>query len=63
VDDEISFGTEVGNFGTSDFTVEFWMKASNAGFWAILGKRQFCNHGSFWEVRGTVLFLDQDNQV
>jgi hypothetical protein len=49
VDDEISFGAEAGNFGAGDFTVEFWMKASDAGFWAILAKREFCNHGSFWE--------------
>jgi hypothetical protein len=62
VDDEISFGTEVGNFGAGDFTVEFWIQAANPDVWAILGKREHCNHGSFWEVRGTAFFLDQNDQ-
>ncbi|MCB9283533.1 MAG: HYR domain-containing protein [Lewinellaceae bacterium] len=50
------------NFGTSDFTIEFWMKTSvtpslTAG---LLSKRAICNFDNFWDIRlntnGTVYF-------
>ena len=44
-------GHDVGNFGTGDFTISFWMKTEVAGFVAIIGKRQFCQAGSFFDLR------------
>ena len=61
----VSFGTNVGNFGSNDFTVEFWMRTTNL-YEGVLGKRVECQHGSFWDVRMTngfpVVELD-DNGV
>ena len=54
--DYVSFGNSVGNFGTSDFSVEFWMETSN-GYQSVLGQRVDCEHGSFWDLRKTNGFL------
>ncbi len=42
---EVDFGANVGNFGTNDFTIDFWIKQppSATGFYGILEKRQVCN--------------------
>ena len=52
----VSCGTNVGNFGSNDFTVEFWMWTTNSSQ-GVLGKRVTCQHGSFWDVRMTNGFL------
>ena len=41
---EVDFGTNVGNFGTNDFTIDFWVKTpTNAtGLYGVLEKRLIC---------------------
>jgi subtilisin family serine protease/subtilisin-like proprotein convertase family protein len=52
VDDFVSFGNAIGNFGTNDFTVEFWIKTTSARVEAILAKRPICGrHESFFSLR------------
>ena len=41
--------TALGNFGTSNFTVEFWMKTGSING-AIIGKRPSCGHSHFWNI-------------
>ncbi len=41
----ISFGNTLGNFGTSDFAVEFWMQTSNNRLEQIISKRAGCTGG------------------
>lgn len=48
--DFVSLGTEVGNFGTGDFAVEFWIKTVTTLKPCIMSKRQICNSGSFWDL-------------
>jgi hypothetical protein len=66
MDDLVSFGPTVGDFGVSDFTVSYWIKSDNIGdLQGVLGKRSTCLHGSFWDNRlnpsGTMnVELDQD---
>src|SRR2546426_107691 len=64
VDDFASFGAAAGNFGTADFTIDFWIKTSSTRLEGIVGKRIDCNPGSFWDIdlfngRPGIL-LDQD---
>lgn len=67
VNDSVTFGSTVGNFGTSDFTIDFWIRTTNTTRTeGVLGKREFCSHHSFWDMRlgsnGTLsVELDQDN--
>ena len=65
-DDYVTFGTTVGNFGNSDFTIDFWIKTSSTRQEGILGKRRVCTHGSFFDIRLGVgaqgkLNIDLDN--
>ncbi|HEU5451078.1 MAG TPA: LamG domain-containing protein, partial [Terriglobales bacterium] len=64
----VSFGNQLGNFGTADFTVDFWMQTTNTGSQALLSKRAICNPDSFFDIRtnrgGAVnleVELDQDS--
>jgi M6 family metalloprotease-like protein len=51
VDDHIDAGTTLGNFGTSDFTVEFWTKSLGTSNGAsMVSKRLDCNCGNFWNI-------------
>jgi hypothetical protein len=52
VDDFVSFGNSIGNFGTSDFTVEFWIRRPTARLEAVFGKRLVCAFSSMWDIRG-----------
>ncbi|HEX4121046.1 MAG TPA: LamG-like jellyroll fold domain-containing protein, partial [Verrucomicrobiae bacterium] len=49
----ISFGPYAGNFGTNDFSVDFWVKSTYTnGFMALLEKRLVCdNSQSFFGFR------------
>jgi len=47
----IDFGPSAGNFGTGDFTIQFWAKVHGDSE-GILGKRPICDHSSFWDIRG-----------
>lgn len=51
-DDYIDFGTAAGNFGSSDFTLSFWIETS-AGKQSVLGKRPECNlfPVPWWDIR------------
>ena len=69
-DSYVSFGNSVGNFGTSDFTVDFWMQSSSTRDEELIGKRTVCDNASFWAARlghngatqGVILVeLDQDS--
>jgi len=49
---KVDFGPNVGNFGTNDYTIAYWMKTgSRTPVEALLAKRAVCNgYSSFWEV-------------
>jgi hypothetical protein len=49
----INFGTQAGNFGTNDFTVEFWLKTTSQQQQALLFKREGCYYQSLWNIRMT----------
>ena len=47
----VTADTDVGNFRTSDFTIEFWMKTSVGDNMPIIAKRQVCNvNPSGWDI-------------
>jgi subtilisin-like proprotein convertase family protein len=49
----INFGATAGNFGTNDFTIDYWMNTTNApalGPMAFLTKRAECGGGNFLEI-------------
>jgi hypothetical protein len=50
VNNLVNCGPNVGNFGASDFTIEFWVKSTSAENQDILSKRPICGHSSFWHV-------------
>lgn len=56
----IDFNTNVGNFGTSNFTIDFWIKTANNSQQSILGKRSSCGAVNMWDLRmhaaGDVIF-------
>ena len=64
VDDSVSFGSEVGNFQNNDFTAEFWINTTATDARALIGKREICDHDSFWNtqiINGKVsLVVDHD---
>lgn len=51
VDDVVDFGTDAGNFGTNDFSVEFWVKTTSTRVEAVLGKRDICTWADQWDIR------------
>jgi hypothetical protein len=61
----VNFGSTPGNFGTSDFTVDFWMKTNSTRVESVVGRRSICRHSSFWEIRmfngPLAIELDQDS--
>ena len=64
IDDTVSFGNTVGNFGIKDFTIEFWVKTSSTRFEGVLGKRPECGFGSFFDLRiGVTGFLELSETV
>ncbi len=50
INDYIDAGTTLGNFGSSDFTIDFWMKTSSLQTMRIIGKRVTCLHSNFWNL-------------
>ena len=65
VDDFVTFGNTVGNFGTSDFTIDFWIKTVSTRLEGILGKRPICSHASFFDIRTsrTHLTIELDQNI
>jgi choice-of-anchor C domain-containing protein len=50
-DSQISFGNTVGNFGTDDFSVEFWIKTTATAHESVIEKWPRCGYASMWEIR------------
>lgn len=51
-DSVFNVNTNVGNFGTNDFTIEFWVQTtSTANLQSCLEKRDVCSGGHFWDIR------------
>jgi hypothetical protein len=64
IDDTVSFGNAVGNFGIKDFTIEFWVKTSSTRFEGVIGKRPDCGYGSFFDFRiGVTGFLELSEDI
>ena len=60
----IECSTTAGNFGTSDFTIAFWIKTGSQALSGLIGKRVECNAGSFFDIRtvnGTLSLELYDN--
>jgi CSLREA domain-containing protein len=51
VDGSVNFGNTLGNFGTSDFSIDFWIKTTSTRFEAVLNKRSDCSDGNFFSIR------------
>ena len=47
----VDFGPNVGISGTSDFTVDFWMRTTSTASQAIMDKRVGCGFGGFFSIR------------
>ena len=55
----IDFGTNVGNFGTNDFTAEFWLSTVSTRYEILLSKRNICNADNLFNIlirSGELLF-------
>ena len=44
----VFFSQTAGNFGTNDFTVDFWMATTSADYYYLMGKQVGCYHSSYW---------------
>ena len=65
LNNSVDFGNVVGNFGTDDFTLSYWIKADDTDLQSVLTKREStCNIGSFWDIaRGGVIAAVGFNEV
>jgi|GEM_PF-2883134 len=64
----IDFGNQIGNFGTNDFTITFWMATTSADSYdVVFAKRGSSGHGSFWDIFTSSGYLtaelDQDESA
>jgi hypothetical protein len=50
ISSSIVFGTNTGNFGTNDFSVDLWMETAATNAQAIIGKRPNYGAGSLWDL-------------
>lgn len=50
-DDYIEMPSSVGDFGSSPFTVDFWMYSNNAGYGVYLMGRSHPDGGQGWDIR------------
>ncbi len=46
----VNCGTRAGNFGTNDFTIEFWMNTTATPNSYVMSKRAGCGPGNFWNI-------------
>ena len=68
VDSQVTFGNEVGNFDTNDFTIEFWIRTTSTRLESVMEKWPLCGVSSMWNIRiggmgatghlGTEMFSD-----
>jgi hypothetical protein len=52
--DAVTFGSTAGQFGTKDFTIDFWVQTSGGTeglTLTLMEKREACTFGSFWGLR------------
>jgi hypothetical protein len=49
VDDVVDLGSSLGNFGTSDFTIEGWIKTTTVDK-TIMSKRSMCDNSNYWFI-------------
>ncbi|MFM6066272.1 MAG: LamG-like jellyroll fold domain-containing protein, partial [Sphaerospermopsis kisseleviana] len=50
----VSFGTQIGQFGTNDFTVAFWVQTTESyRYFDLAGNRTAGSHGNFFCIRMT----------
>ena len=47
----VNFGPDTGNFGTHDFTIDFWINTTATLEQSFLGKRNICDVGDWWDIR------------
>ncbi|MDP3928892.1 MAG: LamG-like jellyroll fold domain-containing protein, partial [Bacteroidota bacterium] len=56
--------TALGNFGASNFTIEFWMRSNDQNGGYLISKRDQCGHGSFFVIsmgnNGINIEMDQN---
>ncbi|HOW73879.1 MAG TPA: SUMF1/EgtB/PvdO family nonheme iron enzyme [Phycisphaerae bacterium] len=62
----VDLGPEIGNFGSDDFSILFWIRTEASRLEDILGKRSACDHGNFFDIRRIAdgrlsVELDQDS--
>ena len=50
-DSQISLGNSVGNFGTNDFTIEFWISTTATRHESVIEKWPTCGYASMWAIR------------
>ena len=51
VDSQVRFGNTVGNFGTNDFTIDFWIRTTATRLESVIEKWPVCGHASMFTVR------------
>src|SRR5438876_3587899 len=51
VDSQVRFGNTVGNFGTNDFTIDFWIKTTGTRHESVIEKWPVCGVSSMWYLR------------
>lgn len=48
--DYITINNTLGNFGTSDFSISFWIKTTVSGTTRFIGKRPTCLNDNLWDI-------------
>jgi hypothetical protein len=48
---QITFGNSIGNFGTNDFTIDFWIRTTSTRLESVMEKWPICGLSSMWYVR------------
>jgi Tfp pilus assembly protein PilV len=60
----VTFNATIGNFGTGNFSVAYWIKTSLASISYVISKRATCAHGNFWnsfiQAGAVAAEIDQD---
>jgi len=53
IDDYITLGGSLGNFGYGDFTFALWCRTDNTEIMSVIGKWPICGHGQFFTLRAS----------
>jgi hypothetical protein len=61
----VDFGPTAGNFGTSNFMIDFWIQTTNTAEQSVIGKRSTCGYDNMWDIRsvdsGVFMEICQDS--